>query len=71
METKKDCFGYHTTGGRPICSCMTDMVCRYTTCSFYKSKEQYKGELMKIHGTTNFREIERQYIERMEMKANA
>jgi hypothetical protein len=50
---------------------MTDMVCRYTTCSFYKSKEQYKGELMKIHGTTNFREIERQYIERMEMKANA
>lgn len=70
-EVKKDCFGYHSTGGKPICSCLTDMVCRYRTCSFYKPLEQYTGDLINLHGTTDTQRIEKAYIERKGLNADA
>ena len=38
MEEKKDCFGFKVSG---YCGALTDMVCKYRSCSFYKTKKQF------------------------------
>ncbi|MBR2499915.1 MAG: hypothetical protein IKB60_02425 [Clostridia bacterium] len=37
---KKDCFAYR----KARCSVLTEMVCKYGECSFYKTMEQDKAD---------------------------
>ena len=40
MTMRKDCFAYRIGH----CSIMTEMICRHSSCSFYKTKEQDKKD---------------------------
>lgn len=45
---KKDCFAYVHRGVRPVCSVLTEMMCNYKNCPFYKTHAQYKIGIMKL-----------------------
>lgn len=44
MEGKKDCFGYKVSN---YCGVLVEMVCKNRSCSFYKTKEQFKEDAKK------------------------
>lgn len=41
MEGKRDCFGYKVSN---YCGVLVEMVCKRRSCSFYKSKQQFKED---------------------------
>lgn len=43
MTLQKDCFAYRV--GR--CAIMTETICRYGTCSFFKTKEQDRKDRLR------------------------
>lgn len=45
---KENCFAYVHRGVRPVCSVLTEMMCSYKNCPFYKTKEQYKAGITKL-----------------------
>jgi len=47
MTLQKDCFAYRV--GR--CSIMTETICRFGTCSFYKTKEQDRKDRLRYGDT--------------------
>jgi len=51
MMIHKDCFAYRI--GR--CSVMTEMICRHSPCSFYKTKEQDKKDRERYGVPKNYR----------------
>lgn len=58
MKTdKEDCFAYPPRAFKHECGCLTELVCESGKCSFYKSKKQFRDDLMRIHGTTNTSDI--------------
>ena len=68
MAYKKDCFGFKDCKP-PCCKILTELVCGYKdTCSFYKSKQQFRDDLIRIHGTDDMKRIMRQVNEAAEAK---
>ena len=47
---KKDCFAYR----RARCKVLTEMVCKYGPCSFYKTIEQDRKDREKYKFTTQY-----------------
>ncbi len=47
MTLQKDCFAYRV--GR--CSIMTETICRYGTCSFFKTKDQDRKDRLRYGDT--------------------
>ncbi len=48
---KKDCFAYR----RARCSVLTEMVCKFGECSFYKTEKQDKADREKYRISTPYR----------------
>lgn len=49
FEIKTDCRAYETNkAGEPDCGALTEMMCTYKDCPFYKTEEQYKEQQRKI-----------------------
>lgn len=51
MQEKKDCFAYR----RSRCRVLTEMVCRFGDCSFYKTAEQDRADRIKYKLDKNYR----------------
>lgn len=49
---KKDCFAYR----RSRCRVLTEMVCKYGQCSFFKTAEQDRNDRIKYKLDKNYRE---------------
>ena len=52
MQRKKDCFAYR----KARCKILTDMVCRYGPCSFYKTAEQDRRDREKYKLDKNYKQ---------------
>ncbi len=52
MNRKKDCFAYR----KARCKILTDMVCRYGPCSFYKTVEEDRRDRAKYKFDKNYRQ---------------
>ena len=52
MHRKKDCFAYR----KARCKVLTDMVCRYDPCSFYKTAEQDRHDREKYKLDKNYKQ---------------
>ena len=51
MLEKKDCFAYR----KSRCRVLTEMVCRFGPCSFYKTAEQDYADRIKYRLDKNYR----------------
>lgn len=59
----KDCFAYveitDTIGPKKIpyvsskCACLNEMVCALRKCSFYRPKEEWENENLRLYGSKN------------------
>lgn len=56
MGVQKDCFAYRV--GR--CSILTEMICRYEKCSFYKTKEQMEQDRARYGFDRDYKPKEKQ-----------
>lgn len=52
MYRKKDCFAYR----KARCKILTEMVCRYGPCSFYKTTEQDRRDREKYKFDKNYKQ---------------
>lgn len=57
---REDCFAYINRGVRPVCSVLTEMMCSYKKCPFYKTETQYKVGIMKLERKEQERERQRE-----------
>lgn len=53
MEIKKDCFAYR----KSRCRVLTEMVCKYGPCSFYKTIEQERADRIKYGFNKNYKKM--------------
>ena len=68
----KDCFAYAEVtdymGAKRIpytssrCSCLCEMVCAMHNCSFYRNKEEWEAENLRLYGTKDVEEQIAKYI---------
>jgi len=52
MHRKKDCFAYR----KARCKVLTEMVCRYGPCSFYKTVQQDRCDREKYKFDKNYKQ---------------
>ena len=52
MQRKKDCFAYC----KARCKILTETVCRYGPCSFYKTRGQDRADRAKYKLDKNYRQ---------------
>lgn len=49
FEIKTDCRAHKTNSiGEPQCEALTEMMCTYKDCPFYKTEEQYQEQQRQI-----------------------
>lgn len=64
-DPKLDCFAVNgSRRGGYICQALSTSSCE--GCVFYKTKAQCEEEWQREHGTTNFKEIKKQYEDELE-----
>lgn len=69
---KKDCFAYAEVtdymGAKRIpytssrCSCLCEMVCAMHDCSFYRNKQEYEAENVRLYGTPDVEDQIASYV---------
>lgn len=68
----KDCFAYAEVtdymGSKRIpytsarCACLCEMVCAMHNCSFYRNKQEYEAENMRLYGSPDVEDQIASYV---------
>lgn len=54
FEVQKECRSYReSSNGNIKCDALTDMMCTYKDCPFYKTEEEYQEQLRRIRVNRN------------------
>ena len=73
-DAMRDCFAFrekiflrcNELVSARTCTALNNLVCAKEQCPFYKPKEQWEKELLKIHGTESLDAILTEYQERLQ-----
>ncbi len=60
MKIKEACHAYLHTGIRPVCKILTELVCSYKECPFYKTPTQFEIGIIKLNHREEIREKQRE-----------